>query len=271
MEIRRQGHEMKAMLREDARSVLNEEANKKKKLEEKKPPPQPKERRTSVVALGRARNWRRALTEFAALSGEERLPRPNSGKKLEPPRTWNHVKSLPPWPFLPQDPRWGGTEEGVGSSTTKNAAPQAVRTEGTVDLNPMEADWGDDDTSSGAMPSAWTTNLPLQKEGRLEEMSSSLATALSTRPTHCDYYWPWGPQRRPSELRGEAHGPESQVAAFAANRGETAEGLEPNTSLVNAAATAYTRGCDLGNCQFSEVDPPKVDVLSHGLVLSLRS
>ena len=42
MEIRRQGHEMKAMLREDARSVLNEEANKKKKLEEKKPPPQPK-------------------------------------------------------------------------------------------------------------------------------------------------------------------------------------------------------------------------------------
>ena len=42
MEIRRQGHEMKAMLREDARSVLNEEANKKKKLEEKKPSPQPK-------------------------------------------------------------------------------------------------------------------------------------------------------------------------------------------------------------------------------------
>ena len=42
MEIRRQGHEMKAMLREDARSVLNEEANKKKKLEEKMPPPQPK-------------------------------------------------------------------------------------------------------------------------------------------------------------------------------------------------------------------------------------
>ena len=142
-----------------------------------------------------------------------------------------------------------GTEEGVGSSTTKNAAPQAVRTEGTVDLNPMEADWGDDDTSSGAMPSAWTTNLPLQKEGRLEEMSSSLATALSTRPTHCDYYWPWGPQRRPSELRGEAHGPESQVAAFAANRGETAEGeatqLEKPFVKCNATRSGVGRPTEL--------------------------
>lgn len=33
--------------------------------------PSLQERRTSVVALGRARNWRRALTEFAALSGLE--------------------------------------------------------------------------------------------------------------------------------------------------------------------------------------------------------